>query len=57
MELKPCPFCGCSLERCTRKERGQEQTVYFHPDNGCIFLSWRIDGTNMFAWNRRADND
>ena len=55
MELKPCPFCGCRLERRTsRKQFGLEKTVYMHPENGCVFLDWLIDGTNMFGWNRRV---
>ncbi len=54
MELKPCPFCGCHLERQTGKRYGQEKVVYMHPDNGCVFLAWYIDGTNMFAWQSRV---
>ena len=55
MELKPCPFCGVSLEkRLCKKPFGQNEEFYVHPDNGCVFLALYIDKTNCFAWNRRA---
>lgn len=55
-ELKPlpCPFCGCELEQRYKQVYGNKRIVYMHPNNGCVLLSWYVDGTNIFAWNRRV---
>lgn len=58
LELKPCPFCGCKLERRERKTYGGRTEVsYFHPENNCIILKSRIETrTDAAMWNRRAND-
>ena len=58
MELKPCPFCGCNLERRERKTHGgRKETAFIHPENGCIILKWKIEtDADIAMWNRRVDN-
>ena len=54
-ELKPCPFCGCKLEKqeyiplCYR---------YKHQENGCLLERMCIYSKNEIkAWNRRVDDE
>lgn len=59
VELKPCPFCGCDLERRERKTQGgKTEFAYIHPENHCIILKWKIvTDADVEMWNRRAYND
>ena len=56
MELKPCPFCGCLLERRERKTYGgRTEVAYIHPENNCIILKWKIETpADVEMWNRRV---
>ena len=56
MMLKPCPFCGAALERREGGRYARCEIAYVHPDNGCVFLKWRLSKDSEFeAWNRRVE--
>ena len=57
MKLKPCPFCGCDLERRERKTYGgRKEIAYIHPGNHCIILKSRIETeADAAMWNRRTE--
>lgn len=53
VELRPCPFCGRSLERVHYVGDVIDWAV--HQDNGdCILGGFEFDGMSIAAWNTRA---
>lgn len=65
-ELKPCPFCGCALEKnhvryTSIHEEVIEYDEWWHPFNRCVLDASSPEGFIVFgrcveAWNRRANN-
>lgn len=53
-ELKPCPFCGCKLEK---QEYFPLRYRYRHTENGCFLQKMCIyTKGEIKAWNRRVDD-
>lgn len=67
IKLKPCPFCGCELERrednwIVRPGLRVKEIVHVHPKRRCIldYHRYRFDlnPEKIDQWNRRAgDSD
>ena len=66
MEIpKPCPFCGCALEkkethykfRATYSDEEYREFAwdvrYDHPKNDCILAPYYIRQSQIKDWNRR----
>ena len=61
-ELKPCPFCGCHLERRTDLRtfgyadliRGA--AIFFHPYTDCFLDGFTLNINDIKQWNRRTNN-
>lgn len=62
-DLKPCPFCGCHLERRTdMRAFGYNELIYggaifFHPYTDCFLDGFVINIGDIKQWERRANND
>lgn len=52
VELKPCPFCGSSIEPYTA-HRSQE-TFHRHPKSGCVLSGFTIAPEDLATWNTRS---
>lgn len=66
-ELKPCPFCGCELEKhhthyIAINSHAVDYDSWDHPDNGCVLAERICENDSLLeqdidAWNRRAMPD
>lgn len=61
-ELKPCPFCGCHLERRTdMREFGYNELIYgaaifCHPYTDCFLDDFVLASIkDIKQWERRAE--
>jgi hypothetical protein len=48
-ELKPCPFCGCKIQK---RKSGSGKEWAHHPKSDCFMSECVI--TALDKWNRRA---
>jgi hypothetical protein len=65
-KLKPCPFCGCELEKKhihykAIKNKVVDYDCWDHPLNDCIMAEIAFDNrsireNDIEAWNRRAED-
>jgi hypothetical protein len=53
-QLKPCPFCGESLNMRAVQITGGFDTVGLHPRNRCILAGKGFTEDEFGAWNARA---
>ena len=59
MRLKPCPFCGATLEYeehvAIRVPGKPIMQLWAHPAGGCILSGMEVPKEDHEAWNRRAE--
>lgn len=50
-ELKPCPFCGVSVDRITAHDPAEMVYHPWNPGSGCPIQDRYF---NLYGWNRRT---